>query len=350
MARIIRTSPQISSISLHYMDRESLLDMRICDLPISLERHWIKKNISKLYSELAHKGLRFRPHIWISDDWFSPDGVSGFAIPFFITHPRLIELEAQMMGEAEGATPKWCMQLFRHETGHAIDNAFHLRKNKRRQALFGLTSTEYPESYLPNKKSKEYVRHLEGHYAQAHPDEDWAETFATWLTPKLNWQQQYKNWPALEKLELLDEMLSSLRGKLPVTKKKLELDSFRNNQMTLREYYRKKRIHYGRNIAPKFKTNLKKIFPIQGQAPAWKFIRNNQNQIAKGLAIQTQLKLGKVKKMVTEIEKTCRKEKLRYPQSLSNRQIDQQKKEQLILLIMENTDRFSPKKSSHILM
>lgn len=350
MVRLTKSNTMISSKKLHNIDREALLDLKICDLPLSLERNWIKRNIKKLYRELSDKEIHFRPHIWISDDWFSPDGVAGFAVPFFITHPRLIQLETQMMGEAEGANPQWCMQLFRHETGHALDNAFHLRKSKKRQSLFGFSSQEYPESYLPNKKSKDFVRHLNGHYAQAHPDEDWAETFATWLTPQINWKKQYQNWPAREKLELLDEILSNLKEKRALCQKRDELDSFRENQLTLREYYRKKRIHYGRNKSPRFKSTLKKIFPTHGQTPAWKFIRNHQGQIARDLVAHTELKIGNVKRIVIEVEKTCRKEKLRYPQCLSDRQGQTQKKNELIHFIMENTDHFSPKKSPRILM
>lgn len=254
MKQLVIAHSRPSPNSLQLMDEQQLLDTKICDLPLALERPWIKRNINRLNLELAAKGLRFRPHIWISDDWFSPDGIAGFAIPFFILHPRLIRLEKKMMGEAEGSTSQWCMKLFRHETGHALDNAFHLRKNKRRQALFGLTSTEYPDSYLPDPKSKDHVQHLEDFYAQAHPDEDWAESFATWLAPRGAWKTRYRNWPALKKLEFIDELLYDLHGRRPVNQKKIEIDSFKTNTMTLREYYRIKCTRYQRNITPKFKS------------------------------------------------------------------------------------------------
>jgi len=251
MPQLLKAHSKVSLSALRSMDEQQLLDTRICDLPLSLERPWIKKNMSRLNFELAAKGLRFRPHIWISDDWFSPDGVAGFAIPFFILHTRLIELERKMMGLAEGSTSQWCMKLFRHETGHALDNAFHLRKNKRRQALFGLTSQEYPDSYLPDRKSKDYVQHLEDCYAQSHPDEDWAETFATWLNPRSAWKTRYQNWPALEKLEFINKFFHDRHGQYPVNQNKNEMDSFKTNKITLREYYRIKRLRYGHNKSPR---------------------------------------------------------------------------------------------------
>ncbi len=350
MPRLIRSRPHLTMHSLHYIQRERLLDTKICDLPLSLERHWVKKNITKLYRELRLKGIKFKPHIWISDDWFSPDGIAGFAVPFFILHPRLIDLEIEMIGEAEGANPKWCMQLLRHETGHALDNAFHLRKNKLRQSIFGLTSIPYPDSYLPNPRSKEFVRHLNGHYAQAHPDEDWAETFAIWLTPRSGWRTKYRHWPALAKLELIDEMMNNLKGKMPQNLKKEEAESYASNQLTLREYYRKKRIKYGLNKTPMFKRDLKKLFSAHGTMPAWKFIHNHKNQIVEEVAKETDIQLYKVRKIVVEIQKTCREEQLRYPQPLADKDLQAQKKDQLIHLIMDNTDRFFKERSSHIIM
>ncbi len=69
----------------------------------------------------------FEPHFWLSAEWFSPDGVPGVAIPFYLAHPRLEKLERAQMLEVEGGTPDWCMKILRHEAGHAIDNAYRLR-------------------------------------------------------------------------------------------------------------------------------------------------------------------------------------------------------------------------------
>jgi hypothetical protein len=57
--------------------------------------------------------------------------------------------------------------------------------------------------------------HLDDWYAQAHPDEDFAETFAVWLTPDLDWRARYRGWKAIAKLEYVDELMRSLAGKPP---------------------------------------------------------------------------------------------------------------------------------------
>src|SRR5262245_52407227 len=117
-----------------------LLDIRLCDLPVTLERSPVMPHVRQLYRELETRGLVFRPHFWLSDEWYSPDGVTGVAIPFYLAHPRLAELEGSQMREVEGGTPAWCMRILRHETGHAIENAYRLRLRHRRQQLFGKSS------------------------------------------------------------------------------------------------------------------------------------------------------------------------------------------------------------------
>ncbi len=180
---------------------EQLLDLRMCDLDLRIEGTELEERIEALYGELRTRGLRFRPHLWLSDDWFTPDGVPGIAIPFYLAHPRLAQLELTQMLEVEGGNPEWCMRILRHETGHAIENAYLLRRRRRRQQVFGKTSEPYPDYYTPKPYSKSFVLHLDSWYAQSHPDEDFAETFAVWLNPSSMWRDRYASWPALRKLE-----------------------------------------------------------------------------------------------------------------------------------------------------
>jgi len=221
-----------------------LLATNICDLDLSIRHSNIADLQSQLYAELANNNLRFKPAMWISTSWFSPYGVPGFAIPFYLLHPRLRELEEQYIGEVEGGTRESCMKLLRHEAGHAIDNAFHLRKSKRRQALFGLSGIPYPTRYKPDLRSNEFVKHLENSYAQAHPDEDWAETFAVWLDPKSKWRTRYKNSPALAKLELLDELVTGIARKRQIIHRVHEMESFRKCKIQVIDYLRAKRRKY----------------------------------------------------------------------------------------------------------
>jgi len=191
-------------------------------------------------NELDAKGLNFKPHYWISDEFFSPDGVPGVALPFYLFNAKLMELEKEKIGEVEGGTKEWLLKILRHEVGHAIDNAFGLRKLKQRQLIFGKSGTDYPESYLPKIYSKNYVLHLDNHYAQAHPDEDWAETFAVWLTPKSNRKKGYQNWPAYKKLVYLDEVMENLKGKKARVINKKKHYSLKNIKMTNGKHYQLK--------------------------------------------------------------------------------------------------------------
>jgi len=223
---------------------EQLLELRLSDLDLRIEDSELKERIAELDAELEAKGLRFRPHYWLADEWFCPDGVPGIAIPFYLAHPRLRRLELAQMLEIEGGTREWCMMILRHEAGHAIENAYRLRRRPRRQALFGRSSEPYPESYAPKPYSRSYVAHLGSWYAQSHPDEDFAETFAVWLTPASDWRERYAGWPALRKLEYMDQVMRQLAGRAPLVTARRMPFSLASQRRTLRVHYRRKRRHY----------------------------------------------------------------------------------------------------------
>jgi hypothetical protein len=220
---------------------------RICDLPLRDVKKRVKHYQNHLRLELKKKGIRFNPHIWVSDDWFCHDGIPGFAMPFYLFHPRLIAMEKTHIGLVEGATERHRLRLMRHELGHAIDNAFGLRKNKERQAVFGPSNKPYPRRYWPQKHSTRFVNYLGDAYAQSHPDEDFAETFAMWLDPESDWKKRYKNTQAYKKLLFMDQLMSSLIGKKPLLKNRFTVESALKDKRTLAEYYKKKYRHFKLN-------------------------------------------------------------------------------------------------------
>ena len=164
--------------------------------------------------ELAQRDLRFNPHFWLSDEWFSPAGVPGVALPFYLAHPKLTRLERSQMLEAEGATGKSCMRLLRHELGHAIQHAFSLQRRREWQRQFGKASKPYPNASRPNPASRRYVHNLPAWYAQSHPEEDFAEPSRCGCA-RYNWRRRYGGWPALHKLEYVDDLMAELAGRLP---------------------------------------------------------------------------------------------------------------------------------------
>ena len=240
---------------------EQLLGLRMCDLGLSLDAEgWLRDRLGELDRDLEAKGLRFRPHFWLSDEWFTPDGTSGIAIPFYLAHPRLARLEENQMLEVEGGTAEWCLRILRHETGHAIDNAYRLQRRRRRQELFGPSSEPYPEHYTPRPYSRRFVLHLESWYAQSHPAEDFAETFAVWLTPDSQWPARYARWPALRKLEYVDRLMREIATREPVAGPGSPVDPLKRIRRTLRTHYQRKRAKYGVDYPDFFDRDLRRLF------------------------------------------------------------------------------------------
>jgi len=225
---------------------EELLGVRFCDLKLSIERSRLKRQIRRLYAELESRGIQFRPHVWLAEEWFSPDGVPGIAVPFYLAHPRLERLERRIMREAEGGNSRWFMRILRHEAGHALDNAYRLRRRKRWREVFGPASLQYPARYKARPGSRRYVHHLGEWYAQSHPTEDFAETFAVWLRPNSGWRKSYADWPAFDKLQVVDELMASLRGVRPPVRNRLRIEPIGLDKRTLAEHYRAKLVRHHR--------------------------------------------------------------------------------------------------------
>lgn len=244
---------------------EALLDLRMSDLGLAIDGSILAERIDLLHTELAHAQIAFRPHYWLSDEWFTPDGVGGIAIPFYLAHPRLEQLEERQMLEVEGGDHDWCMKILRHEAGHAIDNAYRLQRRRKRLKLFGPSSTAYPEYYTPKPYSKSFVLHLDSWYAQAHPDEDFAETFAVWLKPDSQWRERYDDWPALKKLEYMDDLMRELAGQQPKHVSRRRVDPLSSIKKTLRQHYSRKREHYGYEKPEFYDRDLRRLFDLPGE-------------------------------------------------------------------------------------
>jgi hypothetical protein len=217
-----------------------LLQLRFCDLGLRLPGTPLERRLNKVHGELERRGLVFRPHMWLAEEWFSPDGIPGIAVPFYLAHPRLTRLERRMMRQVEGGNSNWMMRILRHEVGHAIDTAYRLRRRARWRELFGPPSLPYPKSYRARPGSRSFVRHLGEWYAQSHPTEDFAETFAVWLKPRSDWRRTYASWPAWEKLRLVDEMMGEIAGVPPPVRSRAFIEPLSSNMRTLGQHYREK--------------------------------------------------------------------------------------------------------------
>ena len=267
---------------------ERLLDVRIRDLGLRLEGTWVESCIDELYGELGKRGIALRPNCWLSDEWFSPTNVPGIGIPFYLVHPRLIRLERKMMLEAEGASRAECMRILRHEAGHAMQHGYRLHRRPSWQRMFGKSSTPYPLSYRPKPASRRFVQHLRAYYAQAHPDEDFAETFAVWMQPRARWQQRYEGWPALQKLEYVDTLMMELEGKRAPVNSRVRAFPVSKNRLTLREHYEEKRSFYAVDFPSTYDTELQKVFSTAprhaAKELAWRFITRHRVELRRLVA------------------------------------------------------------------
>jgi hypothetical protein len=194
-------------------ERGQLLGRRISDLGLEIAGTRVERLVIRLYDELAARKISFRPPVYLSDQWGCPDGTPLIGVPFYLADARLERIEAEYAGAVEG--DEEAMRYLRHEAGHAISYAFHLYERPDFRELFGNYSRPYRERYAANPLSRAYVRHILGWYAQKHPDEDFAETFAVWLTPTSDWRTDYAGWDALRKLEWMDRIMGEVASLSP---------------------------------------------------------------------------------------------------------------------------------------
>jgi hypothetical protein len=217
-----------------------LLRLKLRDLKLTMRRSPLRSYVERLYAELDRRGIHFRPHVWFSEEWFSPDGVPGIAVPFYLAHPRLMRLERKMTHEVEGGNANWLMRILRHEAGHAIDSAYRLRRRANWRAVFGPASQAYRNRYRARPASRHHVQHLGEWYAQSHPTEDFAETFAVWLAPRSGWRRRYAGWPALRKLRFVEELGRELAHHRPLVHCRDRVEPLEGSDRTLAQHYRSK--------------------------------------------------------------------------------------------------------------
>lgn len=273
------------------MDDAALLALRFRDLELPRGTGVVATHMQHLYSDLRARGIRFRPHYWYAEEWFSPDGVPGIALPFYLAQPRLMRLERRFMLQVEGGNSRWLMSILRHEAGHALDTAYRLREREDWRAVFGSPRERYPDDYRPRPASRRYVLHLGHWYAQSHPTEDFAETFAVWLQPRARWRREYTGWPALKKLEYVDRLMAEIARRRPLVRTRREIDPVEKSRMTLHSHYRRKAQRYMMED-PRYDRALRRLFTAavdRRHARAAGFLRTVESSIERSLVRRSRL-------------------------------------------------------------
>lgn len=265
------------------MTKRELLATRICDLGVSIDGTWLEERIEKVRSELVARGIKARPHFWLGDEWSVPDGVPGVAVPFYLAHDRLMALERSQMQTCEGGSLHECIKLLRHEVGHAVQNAYRLQRRRGFRASFGSVALPYPDYYRPDPRSKRFVLHLPGWYAQCHPAEDFAETFAVWLRPASNWRRRYAGWPAKRKIEFVDEIMKTVGPTTPPIRNRKQPFSVARLTETLEDYYTRKRDLYLAPFSEVYDAALREMFSSEARhrtrETAASFMRRNRRHV-----------------------------------------------------------------------
>jgi len=191
-----------------------VLGKKVSELGLKVEGSPVEGYISELYKELERRGLRkFRPVCYLTDEWGCPDQQPVLGIPFYLADAKLRRLE-KAVDALE--SDRQIMMYMRHEAGHVFNYAYRLYTTPEWKRLFGPFFRPYRDDYRPVPFSRHYVRHIEGWYAQKHPDEDFAETFAVWLTPRSGWRRKYKGWPAMQKLRYVERVARAVADVEPI--------------------------------------------------------------------------------------------------------------------------------------
>jgi hypothetical protein len=271
-------------------ERHALLSQRISDIGLEIRGTLLEKLVNQLYQELAAKGLDFRPPVYLSDQWGCPDGTPLIGVPFYLADARLSKIEEDYSTTVEGEEES--MRYLRHEAGHAFNYAYRLYDRPDWRKMFGPYSRPYRERYRADPFSHDFVRHILGWYAQKHPDEDFAETFAVWLTPTIDWRAEYNGWGALKKLHYVDGVMKEVAHQLPEVPEPSADDlPVAAMQYTLEEHYRGNEERIPIRDQRVFDGDLRTIFAASEIAPgavtAAEFIERHKREIVTRISYWT---------------------------------------------------------------
>ena len=293
--------------------RYELLNTRVCDLELKIASSPIEPLIRQVKRELDLKGVHFIPEFYLTDSWGCPDEVPAVGIPFYLADRRLSRIEEEQTGEIED--PRTTMMYLRHEVGHALNYAYRLWEWEGWSDVFGKFSKPYRDVFLPDPSSRDFVRHLVHSqygrsYAQKHPDEDFAETFAIWLTPRSGWRRKYRFWPALRKLSYVARLMRGIRRKpVPGGASGPLVNPISAMTMLLAEHYGQRAERYRAAAQGYVDDKLSQVFPrvrSGARVAASRFIRKHRSHLASSISIWSGLDAEEVMTIIEKLEDRAR--------------------------------------------
>ena len=245
--------------------RFELLNTRVSDLQLHIEESSLEPLTRRLHKELEAKGIAYKPDFYLTDVWGCPDREAVIGIPFYLADPKLKLLEEEQTGEVED--DKTVMMFLRHEAGHALNYAYRLWRLPDWGEVFGTFSKPYRDAFRPDRLTRQFVRHINAYrygqtYAQKHPDEDFAETFAVWLTPRSGWRRRYRQWPAIHKLRYVDRLMKKVGPQQPVRIGRRLCNPVEKMNFLLADHYGKKSKYFRRSARGYVDDKLREVFPV----------------------------------------------------------------------------------------
>lgn len=288
-----------------------VLDKRIRELGLRLEGSPVEPFVRQLYRELDRRGLsKFRPVCYLTDEWGCPDQQPVLGIPFYLADPKLGTIE-RAVDDLEDS--REIMRYLRHEAGHVFNYAHRLFTRPDWTALFGPFDRPYRDKYRPVPFSKRFVRHIEGWYAQKHPDEDFAETFAVWLTPGSAWRRRYRGWPVMKKLRWVDRVTRALANEEPIVKVG-EVDiTVEDMRLTVGEFYQQSEKARTARIDVAMDAHLPEIFLTRKRRevkPAAAIVTKYRRELVDKITYWTGVRRPVVVGLVESIIRNCERLKL----------------------------------------
>jgi hypothetical protein len=291
--------------------KSPVLAEKLSNLPLKITGTRLEALTEQLYRELQEAGITFRPQFYLSDSWGCPDSVPVIAIPFYLCNPELCEIVSEFTGTPAEQEDE-IIKILRHETGHAFNYAHRLYREPEWERVFGRWDAPYREHYGTRPFSTHFVRDIPGWYGQKHPDEDFAETFAVWLTPDSNWRQAYDGAPALAKLIYIDDVVRRIGKAQPIVTGG-ELDRpVEEIGVTLEEWCLRFHDSTGAIGLPELiDLDLARLFPVHEGESAAGILEPYREQIIRNIHDWTGLDLYLATALVSELIERTRKLQLR---------------------------------------
>jgi len=308
--------------------RYELLNTKISDLKLKIGGSPVEPMIRQVQRELDAKGIEFSPTFYLTDSWGCPDEIPAVGIPFYLADRRLSRIEEEQTGEIEDS--RTTMMFIRHEVGHALNYAYRLWEWPGWSDIFGKFSKPYRDVFLPDPSSRDFVRHLVHsqygrNYAQKHPDEDFAETFAIWLTPRSGWRRKYRFWPALRKLAFVSNLMRNVKNRpVPAVASGPLLNPVEGMNMVLAEHYGQRAERYRATAQGYVDDKLGQVFPqvrTKTQIQASQFIRQHRNQLVSSISVWSGLDIEEVTTILDKLADRARFLNLKMPRRKGNEKL-----------------------------